>query len=396
MIIIINQIKYALKDIRTNKLTYIVLCIQMIVTLLITGFTSQQIIAANTYNKSLDKLDQNRAYISIDRSTNEKINHLIKNEQESIEKMRELYSFMRYEEDIPYFTIINYAMPETHNGRQIVEYIANEEFFDIFNQEVIAGRNFRPSDFEMKNGTIPILVGYNLKEKYQLNNQYEIMDSITGEIQKYHVIGILKHNSSFVDLDNQQTNFSYFNEGYIRPLNEEKIITYNDFSVLDMVINSTVFINNDELGVNKIKEKSDDLGLFSLEFVTLDESMKTIKEREKQLVIYEITILIIILIFSLMGIISALLEMISKKMPEYYIHLKCGATQFSIISRIIIQVSLIMLVSYLPVILIFKFSLAALYSFIFTIIIILFTLILPVWKLRNSEISGNLGKESQL
>ena len=396
MIQILQQFKYALKDITTNKLTYIILCLQMIVVLLLTGFISLQLIKANTYKENLEKLDGNQTYISLDKSTNEKINYLINNEQESIEKMTDLYLFMRNQSDTPYFTIINYSMPETHNGRQVVEYLANEEFFTIFNQEVIDGRNFTDSDFDIENETIPILVGYNLKDKYKLNNNYKITDPISGETQKYKIVGILKLNSSFVDLNNQQTNFTYFNDGYIRPLNEDMITTYNDFSVLDMVINSTFFINNNEKGVNAIKNKSDELGLFSLEFITLDDSMKIINERLKQLVVLEITILLIILIFSLMGIISALLEMLSKKMPEYFIHLKCGATYFSIVSRIIIQIALIMIVSYIPVIMIFKFSLATLYTFLFTIIIIFFTLILPLRKLRKSEISGNLRKESQL
>jgi len=392
---ILGQFKYALKDISANKLSYSILCLQMIVVLLLTGFVSLQLINANNYNKSLEKLDGKQAYISIDKTTAEKISYLLNNEQESIEKMKELYLFMRNNSKTRYYTIISYLMPEKHNGRQVVEYIANEEFFDIFNQEVIAGRKFISKDFEIKNGTIPILVGYNLKDKYQLNNIYEITDSITGETQKYKVVGILKLNSSFVDLNNQQTNFTYFNDGYIRPLNENMIVTYNDFSVLDMVINNTVFISNNELDVNSIKNKSDELGLFSLEFITLDESLKIIKEREKQLIVYEIIILSIILIFSLMGIISALLEMVSKNMPEYYIHLKCGATHFLIISRIIIQISLVMIISYIPVIVIFKFSLATLYTFIFTLIIIFFTLIFPVWKLKNSDISDNLRKELQ-
>lgn len=387
---IINQLKYAINDIRSNIFTYAILFLQMVVILLLIAFTISQLITYKEYINKLGMLDKSKAFISMDHTSLEKINFLMNEDEDAINRMQELYKHILSNKNMTQSTIFSYNMPDTFEGRPVLQYFANNGFFEVFDQKVISGRNFDSKDYENTGDVIPILVGYNLKNKYQLDEVYQIENPINGELQNYKVVGILEYNSRYVNLDNYQTDFTDFNNSYIRPFNEESLFTYHDFSIFDLAINSTVIITDNEEEINEIINKSNDLGLFSLEFVTLEKSLSIVTDRTKQLVYYEGTILVLLLIFSLIGFISALLGIISKKMLEYSIHFMYGATIFLISLRIVIQVSIVIVISFIPVLIIFKLSYLTLYTLLFTILLILIILIYPITKFRNQEIITNI------
>lgn len=390
MIKIIKQLKYSINDIFSNIFTYAILFLQMVVILLLIAFTISQLLTYKEYTNKLELLSESKAFISMDHTSLEKINYLMNEDEDAINRMRKLYQNILTSKDIKQSTLFSYNMTDTFEGRPILQYFANEGFFDVFNQEVISGRSFTSTDFKNTSEIIPILVGYNLKDKYKLNEIYRIENPVNGETERYKVVGILEYNSNYVNLDNLQTDFTDFNNSYIRPLSEESTFVYHDFSFFDLAINSTVIITENEKKVEEIVNKSNELGLFSLDFVTLEKNLSIINDRTKQLVYYEGTILVLLLIFSLIGFISALIGIISKKMLEYSIHFMCGATTFLISFRIIIQVSIVIVISFIPVLVIFKLSYSTLYTLIFTILLILIILIYPINKLRNQAVITNI------
>jgi len=387
---ITKQLKYSINDIFSNIFTYAILFLQMIVILLLIAFTISQLLTYKEYTNKLELLSESKAFISMDHTSMEKINYLMNKDEDAINRMQELYQNILTNKNFKQSTIFSYNMTDTFEGRPILQYFANEGFFDVFNQEVISGRSFTSTDFENTSDIIPILVGYNLKNTYKLDEVYQIENPVNGVIERYKVIGILEYNSNYVNLDNLQTTFTDFNNSYIRPFSEESIFVYHDFSVLDLAINSTVIITENENEVEEIINNSNELGLFSLDFVTLENNLSIINDRTKQLVYYEGTILVLLLIFSLIGFISALLGIISKRMLEYSIHFMCGATTFLISLRIILQVSIVIVISFIPVLIIFKLSYSTLYTLLFTILLILIILIYPIRKFHNQEIITNI------
>lgn len=84
---------------------------------------------------------------------------------------------------------------------------------------------------------------------------------------------------------------------------------------------------------------------------------------------------------------SALLEMVNKNMRDYSIHILCGGNTLNIGTRLSLQLVLIVIISLIPSLLIFKFSISMVFTVLLALIICSLILIPPFIKLRNTSIA---------
>ena len=255
-------------------------------------------------------------------------------------------------------------------------------FFDIYDIEVIKGHMFNDSDYKNKTKTIPILVGYNLRNKYKLGEVYKETDPVTNEKVNYRVIGILKHNSSYpslVDIGKEiDLNYTYF-----KPLNTSMI---NDFGSIDMAISSTVIFAKNEKDVKAIEEKSVELGLFSMNYRPIQERINEYLLIFKKKILYQIFIAFIVLLFAATSMAVNLSSMISKKMREFSIHVMCGGNNNSILQRLLWQLLIILSFALIPTFLFYGITISLLYTIIFAFLISLLIMIIPYVKLNTTNI----------
>ena len=181
-----EQIKYALLDIKISKRISIIFFLQMVVVFLLINSAIVDIIRVNNGINRLEKLKDNKAYVNRDGTSNEKVNALIA-DKTSVPKIKELYQYIIDNKRIDKYSKWEFPTQETIEGNPILQATSNKMFFDIYDIKVIEGRMFNESDFTNKLETIPIVVGYNLKDRYKLGQVYSENDPVTNKNGNYSV-----------------------------------------------------------------------------------------------------------------------------------------------------------------------------------------------------------------
>lgn len=171
--------------------------------------------------------------------------------------------------DSTQYTMYNYAYQIYDNGDEIAPAYANEGFFQAYDLRVIDGRMFVQEDFNHKMGeVVPILVGYDVKERYELGKTYDFFSPGTAKPFKGEVIGILEENSNYVShlLFKVQ-----LDEVYIMPISGEIAANYFGYSDYDMALNKTAIVPNNSQSISDLRDKVVELTDLSIEFIDFDD-----------------------------------------------------------------------------------------------------------------------------
>lgn len=392
-----TQVKYALLDIKNSKRITLVFFLQMVVVFLLINSSIIDIIRVTNGLNRLERMKDAQAFVSRDATSIVRLNALIADMDNSIRQMRELYSYIKNNNRIVSFSTWSYATRETIDGHPIMQATANRMFFDIFDIRVINGRMFSEEDFASDAKPIPILVGYNLRNRFRLGEIYmeDNLDDLTSEKVSYKVIGILEHNASFPSLIDigREINLNYT---YFEPINLKLL---NDFGSLDMAINSTVVFTHDESEVRSIEKKSSRLGLFDIQYVPIQKQVDEFLMIFEKIMIYQMFLASIIILFAATSMALNLTAMISKKMREFSIHIICGGRINSIIQRLLWRILIILFASLVPTALFLGIVLPALipgvhfcglslaYTILLACLISLLIMIVPCLKMRMFSIA---------
>ena len=379
-----EQIRLALFDIFRNVRPNAFFFLQMTVVFLMFSFSMIMIIPLIDGINQLKPLRNTQTYIVVDSTSNGKVDYLISNSEESVPKLLELYSYI-VSSPVSQYTIWGYTTNYMVNGIRVEQKTANERFFELYRFEIIEGRMFNDEDFRY-NTVTPVLVGYGLKDEYRLGNTYSIIDGGTGEERDCKVVGVLANNSKYPNIRNPMQPFN-LNYTYLVPLSISEGRSLTRFSDLDMAINSTIFFTDDVGFLNTIKELSAELDLFSLGFKTAKESIDAFIDEMLTMIIYQLLITLIILIFACVGMASALQIIVKKNMRDYSIHIFCGGRMIDIFYRVILQVAIMLALSFIPTLIVFGLSLSTVYTVLLAILICVFVLIFPLRKLHSTSIS---------
>lgn len=338
--------------------------------------------------KRVEKIRNTNAYVSVDNTDMEKLNDLMNSEKkyDNVKKLKELYSYMINSDDVEYYTYYNYLMFETEGSEHIEQYTVDEKFLEMFDIKVLEGRNFSKDEMTTRKDETPLLVGYNLRNKYKLGQSYEIRDASTGENFKAIIVGILPYRCGFPSL-NDLNQIHYLDYAYLKPLvvGEDGIETH-EFTELDMAINKTVIFTDNEKTLSGIENKSKELGLFDIKFVKASVCIEDFLNTFYKGFVIQIGISLFVCILAIAVMINNLLTIISKQITEFLIHKVCGGMIRTIVMRLFIQLTTVMTISFIPTIAFFGFTKAAFYAYIIGFILIIIILVYPSVKLYK----GNL------
>ncbi|WP_159649270.1 hypothetical protein [Erysipelothrix aquatica] len=126
------------------------------------------------------------------------------------------------------------------------------------NLEVVAGRGLIEKDYEFEDGSIPVLVGYNLRKNISINQTFE------KDTMQFVVVGIMKQHQTI-------TSPQYFlpesiDNDIVIPFHPKHIQTMN-FEINHHILKN-IIIN--DLSDNQIKEVLQTLNLSPISFKTID------------------------------------------------------------------------------------------------------------------------------
>lgn len=382
MIILFAQLKYAWLDIKNSKRISIIFLLQMIVVFLLFNYSFVDIIRVNNGLNRLEGLKEKKAYINRDATSNVKIDALIADEKNSIVKMKELYKYITFSNSSQKYSRWQYTVPESVNGHSIVQASASKTFFEIYNIKVIEGRMFNEEDYTKNAEYIPIIVGYNLKDRYKVGKIYTEKDQGNKNVT-YKVIGTLENNSSYPSLTDIGREID-LNYTYFRPASVDLL---NDFASLDMAINSTVIFTNNESDLRLIEKKSNDLGLFSMQYKIINDRIDDFINYFEKKILYQMFLAVIILLFAATSMALNLTTLISKKMKEFSIHIICGGGISSIIQRLLWQLMMILSVALIPALLSNGINESLIYTVTLAGFILVLIMIAPYIKIKTFSIA---------
>ena len=375
------QIKYAFNDIFENTILNIVLAVQIIIIMMLVYFSVYEI---NSYYEGIDNLDnltKSSAFVNSDQTSNAQIDKLLENDEESAQKARKLYDYIKNLDNTKSYSVFSYST-QLNSGAVVEQYSADDMFFKEMNISLCEGVSF--CDYDNDNEElIPMIVGYNLKDMYSVGNTYEEYDSFGEKNRKYIVIGVLDKGSIMPSVFNIGDSLNLDNSIF-QPILEENLTS---FATLDMAISSTVVFVENESDVLKIQEESKKLDLFDMNYQNINENIADYASTLKDALKWRIIMIICMLCFTGFSMIISLLNLFEKKKKAYAIHMICGATRNNVISRFALYAAIIFLPGAIVLSIYSKFNTSCMETYLFGLILILLSIIPNVVKLYRIDLA---------
>ena len=381
-----KQIFYVLSDWKIHKRVNIFFIVQMIIVVLLTTFSVT--LALSTYKgySALSKIANSSTYILTDHTDPNHLSYLFANGDKYIDDMRKLYKDIISSQDYYTYTVYSYTDLEQKDGILIKQYTSDLNFLEMNGIEVSQGRTLQLEDYELSDtNTIPILVGYKLKDMYKLGNTYTMYDGGTGKAISCKVVGVLKNNAGYYNIESidQYNNLNY---SYIKPLMYKNVNSMS-YSDIDMAIASTIFFAENSKVIEAVAQESYELGLFSYSVDSLKSELDAYVGTMKETLEYIFGIAIIIFLFATVGMTANLNMMIRQNMKEYTIHILCGGRYKDIALRLVLQMAISIIISIIPSLIYFGINMETFYSVLLIIVVMSGVLIIPLKKLYSTPIS---------
>ena len=375
-----NSIKYAWSNITESKCINIIFMIQMIVVILLFSDVCKDVTEYISGVNRFEIMRQNNAYINSDTTDDTQLDYLWSDEKKSTKNSRELYTYIK--ENFKSYTVWTYDTDKE------TQYFTDHLFYEMLNIQLFAGTY--PKVYKSQFEVTPVVIGYNLKKQYQLGKEYQIFDCSSEKNIEVKIVGILKNNSTIPSLHEIGSSES-LDDAVLFPITDRYL---NDFANLDMAINATVVFTNDKNDLISIEKKSAKLGLFSMQYQSIQDNINDYLAILKDKLQNRLILIGIISCFAIFSMVLNMLNLISKKKKDFSIHFMTGAIRLNIISQVIIQVLILFIPAFIILLLYSGLSYTSLISFAFSVALIFLVVFLPVKRLDKDDIITIYHKEN--
>ena len=389
------QINNMISDIKNQWVKLLFILVHLLIAMSLLCYLIQIFIDHGLFEKQMDSLTGNNSiYMFNDKTEDFRFNQIV-NEDETISKMTELYSFIDDDLDLKRYTAdtscslafeSNYQMPsdsikrEEGNLNQIKTLRINKEFFSIFNLKgnynydkvEEAFTTYTEADTE-----IPIIMGSKFKKNHKKGDMiYDFRQ------QAYKIYGFFDNGSYYI-APNRIKSMEHLDNYIVMP---SCITKDTDELTATIQFLSSNFITDDKSQMYKIIEKTEELDLFSLDLRSFKEQCKDIQAKTLEKILFIGALICILFAFALVGFIGNIIQFISDSTREFSVNLLCGATENQIVLRIAIQIVLIILLSNIAPFFIFGLSKAFIITFCYSMLIGLLILLYPIVKINVQSI----------
>lgn len=281
----------------------------------------------------------------------------------------------------------------------------DKNMWQQFKLNFIEGNGFREEDFEKENDKIPVILGYDYKDKYKVGDTFLYYDTENNRTRNAEVLGILKQDSYLLYKVDYIEKFKNLNNYIVKAfvdidkLPEEKLLTKYYYQVFDL-FNTSYFLfdetkSNTEIGKNlaDVNEAFEELSIGKQNIKNVDKYLENDKEMLQEQKHNSLIMLIMIILFLSIGIASSVLYRIKKEKKYYGIHIMNGATLNDICIRVFEEIFITFLIGFSGSIGIIKLNFKSLNANILMLILLLlfiisiFISIVPILKIKKLKIS---------
>ncbi|MDW7684898.1 MAG: hypothetical protein SCK29_12375 [Bacillota bacterium] len=384
-----EQLRYAWEDIKDQKIRIFVLFVQITAALVLFSFIVLIALHIGSYRDKLNEIIKDQEiYLIRDLTDQSRYDQIVTNPDSSV-KLQKLYQFMKhdplfdtYTADAQHFMWL--AEDKSHNslavrsnppskGYNLLK--IDNKFMDVYELQCVEGSLFTREDFSSTKETIPLLLGYDFRSFYQIG---DIIEDYRGF--RYHVVGFLEQSSYFIQPGKSGGIYS-LDTWFVIPVGPDLDDSYSS------AIMTTYIITNDPSHLQRIQQKSTELGLFTFEFRSFSEQMRRIQEDHDLQIKILALIFSVVLMFSMIGLISNLVQFIDTHTKEFAIHMLCGGQVSSIIRRILTQIILMLILANVIVLAIHGASSITLATIVFGLVIGSLIVLYPAIKLSAMGIN---------
>lgn len=369
-----KNLKYAYLSINKK----LVLNISIIIQLVIISYLMYSLFNINSQitieaNKILEVFNNKKSWYMkvgnefVEKSTNNKIES---------EKVREAYSILKNNKNFKHLYLGDSTLylKEEDSIKSFRSNPSNKKIGDInyipvrslnidrntyseFGLEIENGRPFNDGEFTHENNIMPIILGFEYSNIYNLGDVIEYASS-NNEIKEAKVIGFLKENFYLLYKIDYDDKFVKLDNAILTPyvdidILEGDLMGKNYLQVFDL-FNTSYFLfdksKNDEdiLAIMEtINEKFKDLGLGTQVIDSTEKYLsESLEELENQKKNSELIVSIAVLFLSI-GIISSYSYSIKNDKKQYGVHILNGATLNDICIRLFEEVAIVFLIGFI-------------------------------------------------
>ena len=375
------QLKYAWKGLIKKPGRYIPLYVQMIVSVLLFSFIVKEFHTMNQFSRQLMSYTEHKnMYVSELRGDPVHImNELFSEDGE--QRCKELYEFILERGNVYIQMEVTAQIRNVSEGLLAV----NEGFCNLYEINVKEGRMFSKDELAgiLEDERIPVLVGEERTASFPVGTVFQ--GDVNG--RTFQVIGIIDRSSFYLNPATKRA-VSYFENRMVIPwLPDERLNGanggYNDIDLFNLLQIET----DQPEGLLEIKEKSKELNLFNLPFVSYEQRIANLDNYYKLIYERELAMLGAILLYCVVGSVTMLLHYIRSNIRQFSIHILCGAGKNDMIVRMIIQIGIPVVVAMLIITLLLQNELAFLAGLGFSVGMMVLIMIIPIQFWRRVQIS---------
>lgn len=217
----------------------------------------------------------------------------------------------------------------------------NENFFQFFRISISEKeadwrtyfKTYFKSEEEWKKETKPAIVGAAYRKDYKLG------DCITADSgERFIIKGFLKKNQSYA-LPTQSKEMFSLNHALIIPVNIDR----NDVYSIQAYIKYCLYITKDRKMLSDIERVNRQEKLNDGYFCSYRKQLVNVKQDTIEGILQYGTFGIILFVFSIIGFLGMLIQLMMECEKEYAVHLLCGAQIKDILIRLLFQIGLLLL-----------------------------------------------------
>ena len=269
----------------------------------------------------------------------------------------------------------------------------DKNFINIIDFKMYEGRMLEKNDFENINSSTPIIVSYDMKDKYPINSKFTVQNYPSRDLITYEVIGVLDENNKLWTSD--KVLVDYIDNQIIVPTDKfDEEYTYlakstNKSNGIDEKVKLSSEVEQFNSNEFKITHKNDTLKNL------LDEKLKKDSLKIFFLGMFSIVLLVLVLI----GIRSLFALQVIERKKEFGVHYSLGGTTKGIFIMVIGEILIDILISIIFALGIFKImykymliensiritNFTFIYSIMIVLLIVFFSIIFTLNKLFKTN-----------
>lgn len=355
----------ALKNLTKTKTFTAVIIFQLILTSVVCNLVVDKVSSMAADYNDFERTTQKNYYWIVENLFDNELEHRFWNSENSLDRIKSYYREMRNTDEYKYLEMVpqDITIKTIRDGKEkfvpFSNYSVSPECLKEFKISASEGRLFTKDEMNisLSDTTIPVLLGYNMENKYKVGDIFEgtyFLRDIS-----FKVIGVLEKNSRLIKTnivekgEDPSFYYVYLDDMFVTPLvNCEEPPNNREDRLFEKIIymmklNATIAAPP-SYGAGDIKDKIDTLAakydMYEFEIIQIsNRNLNLLKLVSKESIDIMAILAVILFAFSFISLWAILSVKINRNMGDYAIHLVVGARKTQIVMSVVSEMTILFL-----------------------------------------------------